>query len=68
MIEPNYELGGTGTVGGVNTYWFGERFADVQEIDNEIERIYRKLGLNRKAGIWSGHDDFHGGPRLCYSG
>ncbi len=63
LIEPNYELGGTGTVGGVNTYWFGERFADVQEIDNEIERIYRKLGLNRKAGIWSGHDDFHGGIR-----
>lgn len=63
LIEPNYELGGTGTVGGVNTYWFGRRFRDVQEIDDEIEVIYRKLGLGRKPGIWSKHDDFHAGIR-----
>lgn len=63
LIEPNYELGGTGTVGGVNTYWFGKRFRDVQEIDDEIEMIYRKLELNRKPGIWSKYDDFHAGIR-----
>ncbi len=63
LIEPNYELGGTGTVGGVNTYWFGRRFRDVEEVDAEIARIYGQCRLERKPGIWSAHDDFHAGVR-----
>lgn len=63
LIEPNFELGGTGTIGGVNTYWFGNRYEDVQEIDREIEKLYQMCGLERKAGIWSGHDHFHAGLR-----
>lgn len=63
LIEPNYELGGTGTVGGVNTYWFGNRYEDVQEIDREIDGLYRMCGMEKKAGIWSEHDHFHAGIR-----
>lgn len=63
LVEPNYELGGTGTIGGVNTYWFGRRFREVQEVDQEIERLYRECGLERKPGIWSEQDDFHAGLR-----
>lgn len=63
LLEPNFELGGTGTVGGVNTYWFGRRFLDVEEVDAEIARIYEQCRMKRKPGIWSGHDDFHAGVR-----
>lgn len=63
LIEPNYELGGTGTIGGVNTYWFGNRYEDVQEIDREIEKLYQMCGMEGKPGIWSGHDHFHAGLR-----
>lgn len=63
LVEPNYELGGTGTIGGVNTYWFGRRFREVQEVDQEIERLYRECGLERRPGIWSRQDDFHAGLR-----
>ena len=30
LLEPMYTLGGTATAGGVSTYWFGNRFRDVQ--------------------------------------
>lgn len=61
VIEPNYELGGTGTVGGVTTYWFGRRFQDVTEIDEEIKNISEMCGLESKAGVWSEFEDFHAG-------
>lgn len=63
LIEPFYDLGGTQNVGGVTTYWFGNRFSDVLEIDAEIDRIYEEYGIERKEGIWSRYDDFHGGIR-----
>lgn len=63
LIEPFYDLGGTQNVGGVTAYWFGNRFLDVLEIDTEIDRMYEEYGLERKEGIWSRYDDFHGGIR-----
>lgn len=63
LVEPNYDLGGTATVGGVSTYWFGNRFSDVREIDEEIQRISQQYGITGKEGIWSEGDDFHPGIR-----
>lgn len=63
LVEPNYDLGGTATVGGVSTYWFGNRFSDVREIDEEIQRISQQYGITGKEGIWSSGDDFHPGIR-----
>lgn len=63
LLEPQYTLGGTSTVGGVSTYWFGNRFRDVREIDSETERMAGPLKLPRREGIWSETDDFHPGIR-----
>ena len=63
LIEPQYDLGGTSTLGGVSTYWFGNRYRDVEEIDRETDRIERELGIRRRPGLWSEHDDFHAGVR-----
>ncbi|HHV08821.1 MAG TPA: FAD-dependent oxidoreductase [Clostridiales bacterium] len=61
LLEMNKDLGGTGTVGGVSTYWFGKRYRDVQEIDEEIQKIYDRLSLIRNPGIWNAHDDWNPG-------
>ena len=63
LLEPQFTLGGTSTVGGVSTYWFGNRFSDVREIDSETERVASALKLPRRDGIWSELDDFHPGIR-----
>ena len=63
LMEPQFTLGGTSTVGGVSTYWFGNRFSDVREIDSETERVASALKLPRRDGIWSELDDFHPGIR-----
>lgn len=59
LIEPNSMLGGTGSVGGVSTYWFGKRFKPVLEIDEEIGKIKKELTLTGRKGIWSESDDSH---------
>jgi hypothetical protein len=61
LVESQYALGGTGTIGGVNSYWFGNRYQDVSEIDQAVDQVYQKLDLQRESGIWSKHDHFHGG-------
>lgn len=63
LIEPQYDLGGTSTLGGVSTYWFGNRYKDVEEADREVDRLHRKYGIQRRPGLWSGYDDFHAGVR-----
>jgi len=61
LLEMNQDLGGTGTVGGVSTYWFGKRFKSVMEVDHEIQKIYDWLSLERSPGIWSSYDDCNPG-------
>ena len=61
LLEMNTELGGTGTVGGVSTYWFGKRFRDVIEVDDEVQKVYNQYGIQRNPGIWSAYDDFNPG-------
>lgn len=59
LIEPQYTLGGTSTVGGVSTYWFGNRYSDVKEIDRRTEEIEKSLFVKKRPGIWAESDDFH---------
>lgn len=59
LIEFNHQLGGTGTVGGVSSYWFGKRFGDTAQLDERINKIYEKLGLYRKPGIWGYYDNYN---------
>lgn len=61
LVEPCFDLGGTSTLGGVNSCWFGCRFSDVREIELEAEKIYEEYGIERSKGIWSRHDEFHAG-------
>lgn len=63
LIEMNADLGGTGTVGGVSTYWFGKRFKEVEEVDRAIQAVYERYKLSRNPGIWSQYDDYHPGIR-----
>lgn len=50
LLEPMYTLGGTATAGGVSTYWFGNRFRDVREIDAETEKMAAPLGFPAEKG------------------
>lgn len=63
LIEPNFDLGGTQTVGGVSTYWFGKRWKEVAEIDAKIDEYHQKYQIPRRKGIWSEQDDSHPGIR-----
>lgn len=59
LIEPQHTLGGTSTVGGVSTYWFGNRYSDVKEVDKRTEEVEKSLFVNKGPGIWAETDDFH---------
>ncbi len=61
LLEENEMLGGTGTVGGVSSYWFGNRFADVREVDRLTGEREDEYGIPHPAGIWSPYDEFHPG-------
>ena len=63
LIEQQYVLGGTSTVGGVSTYWFGNRYEDVKEINNITDKYMEEFRIQRRQGIWSDNDDFHPGIR-----
>lgn len=63
LIEPQYDLGGTSTVGGVNAYWFGTRFKDVTEVDEAIDAVCEQYHIRRSSGIFGRFDEFHGGIR-----
>ncbi len=58
VLEMNRQLGGTGTVGGVNAYWFGWREGATRIIDERVEAYYRKLGVQREMYCWSAEDTF----------
>ena len=43
LVDINPSLGGTGTFGGVNIYWFGRRIGFVKKIMESVENVHRKL-------------------------
>ncbi len=61
LLEENEMLGGTGTIGGVSSYWFGNRFEDVAEIDRLVGDREDEYGIPHPAGNWSPYDEFHPG-------
>ncbi len=61
LAEKEALLGGTQTIGGVSTYWFGCRYREVREMDQKVAAVMDRLGLPRRKGIWSGTDDSHTG-------
>ena len=61
LLEENELLGGTGTIGGVSSYWFGNRFEDVAQIDRLTAEREDEYSVPHSAGIWSPYDNFHAG-------
>lgn len=58
LLEMNHQLGGTGTIGGVSTYWFGERNGATAEIDRAVQLYMDRLELPRQKCLWSENDVF----------
>lgn len=58
LIEMNRMLGGTATIGGVSSYWFGCRGGATAIIDRAVQACCEKHHLPRKAGIWAYDDAF----------
>lgn len=58
LLEMNGMLGGTATAGGVSTYWFGLRGGATEEIDQQVDRYYRRASLERSACLWNQNDVF----------
>lgn len=59
VVEPNYALGGTGTVGGVSAYWFGTRYGDSGEVDRLVARFTDSADRDRLPGIWGQADSWN---------
>lgn len=58
LIEMNHMLGGTATIGGVSTYWFGHRSGATAIIDRAVQDCCERYHLPRKACLWSDSDVF----------
>lgn len=54
LIEPNYALGGTATLGGVSAYWFGNRYCDTHWLDSRMESM-----PGTQAGLWGKADSWN---------
>ncbi|MHC4873647.1 MAG: FAD-dependent oxidoreductase [Planctomycetota bacterium] len=51
LIEPQADLGGTRTVGGVGNYWFGRFTEGLKRFDKEIDQTVRKSGVAEEVGM-----------------
>ena len=58
LIEMNSMLGGTATVGGVSTYWFGHRGGATAIIDRAVRECCERYHLPRKTCLWNDDDVF----------
>lgn len=58
LIEMNHQLGGTATIGGVSTYWFGCRDGATKQVDEAVNDYYQKLNLPRRKCLWQDDDVF----------
>ncbi len=59
LLEPEFSLGGTGTIGGVSSYWFGTRYSDTQEVDTLVEQLTAPQERDKLPGIWSKVDNWN---------
>jgi len=48
LVEMNPALGGTGTLGGVRTYWMGNRQGFVKRIQEAVDEIHRQINFQPK--------------------
>ncbi len=48
LIEMHSGLGGTGTLGGVNTYWYGKKNGFTAEVDRRYLKVARRVGATRE--------------------
>ncbi|MGE5529733.1 MAG: FAD-dependent oxidoreductase [Patescibacteria group bacterium] len=56
LLEMHAGLGGTGTLGGVNSYWFGRGGGFTREIDSRVTAWMARLKLRRESYAWGGRD------------
>lgn len=53
LLEQNAGLGGTGTLGGVNSYWYGRRMAFSQTVSRWVADEHRWMGIKENQGRWN---------------
>lgn len=53
LIEMNSGLGGAGTLGGVNSYWFGQRKGFNREIAGRLAKQQKALGIEGTGDRWN---------------
>lgn len=53
LLEMNPGLGGTGTIGGVHSYWFGRRLAFAAKVTERVREIEDQLGHPTDGRRWS---------------
>ncbi len=53
LVEAGPGPGGTGTYGGVHSYWFGRRAGHAAEIQRATRLMHRELGLPGGVGRWN---------------
>ncbi|MDF2724529.1 MAG: FAD-dependent oxidoreductase, partial [Paenibacillus sp.] len=53
LIEGNTDLGGTGTIGGINKYWFGYDAGFAAELDGMVSATTRRIGGRPAENVWS---------------
>lgn len=58
LLEMNRQLGGTGTAGGVSTYWFGRRTGATKIIDEAVAEARERWHQPARPGLWNDDDGF----------
>jgi ribulose 1,5-bisphosphate synthetase/thiazole synthase len=53
LVEAGVGPGGTGTHGGVHSYWFGRRAGHAAALQDATRRTHRALGLRGGVGRWN---------------
>ncbi|MCL6547911.1 MAG: FAD-dependent oxidoreductase, partial [Alicyclobacillus sp.] len=53
VVDMNHGLGGTGTIGGVNSYWYGHRDHFSQVIQRWVAVEHRWMGIKDSPGRWN---------------
>lgn len=53
LVDANPGLGGTGTYGGVDSYWYGRPAGFNTELRALVRQSHQRLGLRRRNGKWN---------------